>query len=1156
MSSLNKQQLENEVSESSSSSSQYMQAGSQGLSSHIRRVSEDAKMIPFLSTHFNSVEFVNDAIRSGKSEQLSGEIAKYIVDVNEEIQAYITKNKDQLMGGMQGVAQLADRYSVLSVTSGKLQRGIVKLKTQALESHKVVQTRTLELERIQTTSAILRYVRQFSHASSQMDHSLAAMGIGKAEARVQDQLSHADMRQLSALARTINELEVLLKNKEIKDIAVVNSQARTISRIGVSLREIAQNKLLIALKDKDQATMASCLQLFFNLQSLPEILLLAVDTAVKGMVDVSRESLDLNDVVSRFGGVLGSSSSSAGRASAVAAAVGAGKKSNSVAKGISDHTTGGSSTSRVTEDPKSETSARSALLNIANTWSAQLFEQGYSIYVLQKVLSKKEDPTTHVLFLDAMATLGNLSAMANNERQEQKENGENAGKELQKGMQYLYAGRLVHLFWDRLTLHLHDVIGEKVRLHPIAALKLYPLLRRGCAIVFEQLTNSKGVLPYAEDRAGSYLAQNNEDSLNGAPLAGMFGTALLPQASMLAALSQTNIRTNDSFKRVIETNGIGITALFGSKSKETASAAKSSGDDEAGPVVGLKPMRDRYLLSSLQRMTHPIHLMFPELEGYTAAIPSKRDMMEFTKAIIAELTVAAVDSDGLGGAPIGLLHAVCREAQKAIHLMLSKIEGMVMHIPLDGANPLDIENLVGLRAEKDKKPNRELFNRSSQQENNVQLWNLLVQVREVFLKLPELVSTAFAGSDNAAVTASIAQCVGISNSIEGDNHHVEEIINTAISQQIVEYYFRHMNVLAVSLILNPILDSCTLFCKFLLCGVPQDKSMSPAISAAIALHAYEEVDEAVLTGCSAGVRQVYTILPTLLRTHLQCLHQAVLGTAKSDPQNFVQNALVEICLRILSAYVSAAALIRPVTEAARMRMARDMTALETLFSNMINNYDSSNCLIFAEFRSFRRFIFNKEGTSDSTTSNTDMKNASIALTWTQIQSNFSSLRPSTVLHHILSCAPTQMPAVFESQSISVMDYFLKVTAIESCKDDRVSTNSSAKTTSTMTTDAMNFESVADSYRFRVSSNTKQSSYGGSTSSFGSTAQENRDGQQIVAPWFKCASELAAWHAVQAAVDIFIQRTSVNSDPNSLQGKALKSWADVVLDIGSIYFETK
>ena len=59
--------------------------------------------------------------------------------------------------------------------------------------------------------------------------------------------------------------------------------------------------------------------------------------------------------------------------------------------------------------------------------------------------------------------------------------------------------------------------------------------------------------------------------------------------------------------------------------------------------------------------------MFPEVEGYTSAVPSKRDLQALFKAIQAELISAAVEGDGC------LLKSGCREMQKAIHLVVAKV---------------------------------------------------------------------------------------------------------------------------------------------------------------------------------------------------------------------------------------------------------------------------------------------------------------------------------------------------------------------------------------------------------------------------------------------------------------------------------------------------
>ena len=40
---------------------------------------------------------------------------------------------------------------------------------------------------------------------------------------------------------------------------------------------------------------------------------------------------------------------------------------------------------------------------------------------------------------------------------------------------------------------------------------------------------------------------------------------------------------------------------------------------EIGLVGGLRPLRDKYLAGALGRMTGPVLLMFPEMDGYTGS---------------------------------------------------------------------------------------------------------------------------------------------------------------------------------------------------------------------------------------------------------------------------------------------------------------------------------------------------------------------------------------------------------------------------------------------------------------------------------------------------------------------------------------------------------
>lgn len=121
--------------------------------SSLKRISEDARLRPFLSPLFDPQAYIKTVIKDGKSEDCFNNIVNCIEDINVEIKGYISVHKvrtfnvlqlyclltyiivsfqDDLMSGMQDVATLADRYSSLSATAQKLNRNIDRLKKEVL----------------------------------------------------------------------------------------------------------------------------------------------------------------------------------------------------------------------------------------------------------------------------------------------------------------------------------------------------------------------------------------------------------------------------------------------------------------------------------------------------------------------------------------------------------------------------------------------------------------------------------------------------------------------------------------------------------------------------------------------------------------------------------------------------------------------------------------------------------------------------------------------------------------------------------------------------------------------------------------------------------------------------------------------------------------
>jgi hypothetical protein len=127
-----------------------------------------------------------------------------------------------------------------------------------------VRGRTIELERIHETSVVLKQLRQFTHAKAQLELYTKLDSKTSHDNGFQQTLSFSsmllDLRQYSAMAKIIYELEAMLRLPTLSSLAIVKGQMESIKRLGSQLRSSAQEKLLTALDEQNQTTVAECLQ--------------------------------------------------------------------------------------------------------------------------------------------------------------------------------------------------------------------------------------------------------------------------------------------------------------------------------------------------------------------------------------------------------------------------------------------------------------------------------------------------------------------------------------------------------------------------------------------------------------------------------------------------------------------------------------------------------------------------------------------------------------------------------------------------------------------------------------------------------------------------------------------------------------------------------
>ena len=876
------------------------------------------------------------------------------------------------MSGMQDVAVLAERYRALSSSSLKLQKSVDRLKKEAVESHELVRMKTTELERIHTTSTLIRQLRQFAHAKSQLDHLLQSEGELPLDSK-----STGDVRQLATAAKVLAELESLLVanrcNKDnitkddsntsetctLQDISFVAKQIPGIQRFGQQLRRTAQEKLIVTLKDRNQAAVATTLQVFYNLNCLPEIVLLAIDSTIRSFIAVTENAIELDSFASAHAELINSVSGYPTQVSGSASLL--------------------SSTSAPTKAKKGDFSQmRVAMREISYNWTSHIHEHAMQINVLQRVIAKKEDPTTHKKFLDILR-----QTVTNNPS--------------------LRDGRLLDVFWERLSVSLQDLATEKIKAQPVAVARIYPCLRKAAVETLRSLELLSTREKNRDLSMTSVMNSGTDFGSNGINTAGnsqelgsgVFGNTLWTPSEMVMGaigISNKGAGLRKSRARLNEGSRVGL------GSDRLSMLGSRGGNDPIeshGLIAGLRSMRDRYLLAALGRMTTPVHQMFPELAGYEGTVPSKRDLQALFKAIQSELVSASVEGD------LTLLKTTCKEMQKAIHLVVTKVEGMTM---------------TGLDSKKMSAQNS--FAKTHQQEHNCQLVALLYQLKESLEKLPTSVVKEAMDTPGSSLAAAVSAAAAANVDSIHPDQSPHEIMYEDLSESI-KGAVSYVEDLAVKQLLYPLVDSMTAHVRSVLIGLLKEGITSNPMVAV----SDDDVE------CSLAAQSIVQQVPEMMKSHLFSLPKS----------NAVAAATEEFCLRILASYISVAALVRPVSEMSRMRTAKDMAAIEAVvlpycYLSTTSSKASTeiSCPVNREFKAFRQLLFAEEvattpGPSKSSSSSPSPVVPAPSRSRVLALPFVSSLRPSTLLSYLISCGPSQLPSPHDSGDNVVSAYLETLT---------------------------------------------------------------------------------------------------------------------------------
>jgi len=247
-----------------------------------------------------------------------------------------------------------------TVTSGvsRLQASLGSVKAKIREPYEVVANKTAQLERMQVAGEVLRAVIRIRDLSSKLAVHVNAAGV-KAESGA--------MKDLAQAAACYSEIRACMARCDLQGVEEVDKRRDWLQECYTMIRSKSQKVLLEAVLMRQQQDMANSLQVFFSLEALPE----AVEAVLAELIRLAR--------------------------SAAASAV-----DTSTLPLESDEPKGWSSKQRGPNNASAAAAWKTQLWARLDTLIETLAAKCAQVWQLHRVLVKRRDISTHVLFAEAL----------------------------------------------------------------------------------------------------------------------------------------------------------------------------------------------------------------------------------------------------------------------------------------------------------------------------------------------------------------------------------------------------------------------------------------------------------------------------------------------------------------------------------------------------------------------------------------------------------------------------------------------------------------------------------------------------------------------------------------------------------------------------------
>ncbi|CAG8733579.1 4061_t:CDS:2, partial [Racocetra persica] len=320
----------------------------------------------FLSNNFDPKEYANSAVNSTSDGE--GDITISLAKLSFSIDNLNKQLHDQVVAHFEDLILQAAGIRDLEIVLNSVKEGIKslnisldRLKTKIYTPYSQIKNYTVQLERLQIASDLLRKVVRFFYLAKCLENQLVDIG------------KECDKgNECIKAASSISELEALLKEVDFEGIDLVQIQLPKVRQSKIKISDEAFRLLSEGLDNKKEVDITLGLQIFYELNEMGERVSKYVDDIFAKLLDQMRNAIDsasLQKEIKDFG----------------AASM----------KGIR----------RLGSEPTAGSTAiiTSALWKRMEVLMDNIAETCSKIYTLEYVLANEKDEITQVSYLDEVA---------------------------------------------------------------------------------------------------------------------------------------------------------------------------------------------------------------------------------------------------------------------------------------------------------------------------------------------------------------------------------------------------------------------------------------------------------------------------------------------------------------------------------------------------------------------------------------------------------------------------------------------------------------------------------------------------------------------------------------------------------------------------------